>query len=89
MKNFRDKPLQGNGFQVSLEMKYQRRQGMLSYLSAPIEKGVWTAAVLEEGGIVGFILFTGYVFDCFSSAQQAQGLYFSVCIFYHGVVELR
>ena len=55
--NWRKKPLLGNGFQVSEIMQYDKRSGIKDYLSAPIEKGVWVTAVLEEGGIIGLILF--------------------------------
>jgi len=61
MHNFRDKPLTGNGFQVSEDMKYQKRSGLLSYMSAPIEKGFWPTAILEEGGVPGFVLFAGFL----------------------------
>ena len=59
--NFKQKPFTGNGFQVSEEMRYASRPTLLSYFSAPIEKGVWMYAVLEEGGIVGFMLFVGWL----------------------------
>lgn len=61
MYNFRRKPMLGNGFQVSADMMNQRRSGLLSYLSAPIEKGVWPTAILEEGGVIGLILFGGFL----------------------------
>ena len=57
MYNFRKKPLQGNGFQVSEEMAHERRETVASYFAAPIEKGVWMYAILEEGGVIGMILF--------------------------------
>ncbi len=57
LANWRKKMMIGNGFQVSEAMQYQGRGSVLSYLSAPIEKGVWVTAILEEGGIVGMILF--------------------------------
>lgn len=65
MYNFRKKPLTGNGFQVSEDMAYVTRSSLKDYLSAPVEKGVWTVAVLEEGGIVGFILFAGFLVIAF------------------------
>ena len=55
--NWRRKPLLGNGFQVSEIMQYEKRESLKDYLTAPVEKGVWAAAVLEEGGIIGMILF--------------------------------
>lgn len=66
MHNFRKKPIIGNGFQVSEDMESDGRQGIKDYLSAPIEKGVWISAVLEEGGIGGFILFVGFLVTAFS-----------------------
>ena len=49
----------GNGFQVSEDMK--GLQVGLSTLSAPVEKSVWISAILEEGGVLGFIIFCGFV----------------------------
>ena len=63
--NFKHSPFIGNGFQVSDNMAYEKRTRLLDYLSAPIEKGVWVYAVLEEGGIVGFALFAGFLICAF------------------------
>ena len=30
-------------------------------LSAPVEKGVWITAILEEGGVCGEIIYVGYL----------------------------
>lgn len=57
MANFRDSPWIGNGFQVSIFQKDMRIHSWKQLISAPIEKGVWVSAVLEEGGIFGMILF--------------------------------
>lgn len=57
MANFRESPWIGNGFQVSTDYKDMKIYSWKQLLSAPIEKGVWVAAVLEEGGIFGMILF--------------------------------
>lgn len=65
MYNFRKKPLLGNGFQVSEEMTHEKRTTLLDYMSAPIEKGVWPTAILEEGGVPGLILFGGFLLICF------------------------
>lgn len=66
MYNFKKKPLMGNGFQVSEEMLMDNRDDISTYISAPIEKGVWISAVLEEGGFVGFLLFSGFLMVAFS-----------------------
>lgn len=65
MYNFRKKPFTGNGFQVSDDMAYVTRGSLKEYLSAPVEKGVWPVAVLEEGGVVGFTLFAGFLLVAF------------------------
>ena len=61
LAGFRDKPLLGNGFQVGWWMKFERRRGLKDYLSAPIEKGVWPTAILEEGGVIGLVFFGGFL----------------------------
>lgn len=65
MRNFKNKPLTGNGFQVSEAMTHKKRSGFMDYMSAPIEKGVWPTAVLEEGGVPGLIFFGGFLLVCF------------------------
>lgn len=58
---WRQKPAIGNGFQVSYEMQFRDTGSWTSLLSAPIEKGVWVTAVLEEGGVVGMILIVMFI----------------------------
>lgn len=56
--NFKDAPIIGNGFQVSKELAFGMKRGDTTLIfSAPIEKGVWVSMVLEEGGILGFLIF--------------------------------
>lgn len=57
MDNFRESPVIGNGFQVSKAQEGLDIHSWGQLLSAPIEKGVWVMAVLEEGGVIGMILF--------------------------------
>ena len=57
LENFKESPLIGNGFQVSKQMKGIAIQSWGQLLSAPVEKGVWVTAVLEEGGVIGMLLF--------------------------------
>ncbi len=52
--NFKKSPMLGNGFQVYEEMSAIKASDWKSILSAPIEKGVWLTAVLEETGVIGF-----------------------------------
>lgn len=61
MENFRESPWIGNGFQVSPQQAEMDIVSWKQLLSAPIEKGVWVTAVLEEGGIFGMILLCGFL----------------------------
>lgn len=79
LAGFRDKPLLGNGFQVGWWMKYQRRRGLKDYLSAPIEKGVWPTAILEEGGVIGFVFFAGFLLVAIVTLIQRHS-YCGACV---------
>ncbi len=57
MDNFAESPWIGNGFQVSRAYQDLDVRSWKQLLSAPVEKGVWITAVLEEGGIFGMGLF--------------------------------
>jgi len=57
VENFRKSPMIGNGFQVSEGMAANRISEFKLILTAPIEKGVWTTAILEEGGVIGMAIF--------------------------------
>ncbi len=75
-KNFHDSPWIGNGFQVSEMQKGLKVTSWKQLLSAPIEKGVWVVAVLEEGGVFGmalFCLFLLIAFYCLLSRQAFIG----------------
>lgn len=61
MENWRASPIVGNGFQVSEGMKYIKIDSIRDILSAPIEKSTWTYAILEEGGVIGLVLFCLFV----------------------------
>lgn len=56
LENFREKPVFGNGFQVAEYMVGVKRESLKSILTAPIEKGFWITAVLEEGGVLGLAI---------------------------------
>ena len=62
LHNWRESPIFGNGFQVSSEMGMLRDVPIKEILTAPVEKGTWVVAILEEGGIVGMALFLAWVF---------------------------
>ncbi len=65
MNNFRASPWIGNGFQVSEVMAGRATYSWRQLLSAPIEKGVWVSAVLEEGGILGMMFFVMFILVSF------------------------
>ena len=57
MKNFREHPLFGIGFQVATDARFEQNATLFT---APVEKGVIVTAVLEEGGVLGttaFVIF--------------------------------
>lgn len=60
IENFHKRPAIGWGFQVSEEVGYMEQHSSGLLLTAPIEKGVWVTAVLEEGGVFGFIFYVLY-----------------------------
>lgn len=57
---WRLKPTIGWGFQVSPEVGEMEKKSGGFLLSAPVEKGVWVTAVLEEGGVFGEIIYVIY-----------------------------
>jgi len=80
MMHFRQSPMVGNGFQVSADMAYFKSTSWLSYLSAPIEKGVWVTAVLEEGGVIGLTILV-FFFLSAGLALLRRGAYTGLSIF--------
>lgn len=60
IENFHERPAIGWGFQVSEEVGYMERHSSGLLLTAPIEKGVWVTAILEEGGAIGWTLYVLY-----------------------------
>jgi len=66
--NFKRSPLLGNGFQVSEDMAALRAG--FTVLSAPVEKSVWVSAVLEETGIIGFLVFVVFVLSVLIQGEK-------------------
>lgn len=79
LSNFRKSPLIGNGFQVSEAMKGMKTEGLA--LSAPIEKGVWITAVLEEGGVIGWMLFVGFLLSAILISIKRRAYVGASCLF--------
>lgn len=63
LDDFKKKPMLGNGFQVDEMLVIRMGNSGGIPISAPVEKGVWITAVLQEGGVVGFIIYV-----CFALA---------------------
>ena len=80
MDNFRVSPWIGNGFQVSRQMAEYEIDSWKQLLSAPIEKGVWVTAVLEEGGVFGMLLFVLFALVSFAAMLARQAFVGSSCL---------
>jgi len=70
--NFKKSPAIGNGFQVSEEFAGRQIDNPLKVLSAPVEKGTWVSAILEEGGVFGMILFLVFVCKVYFSLSRQR-----------------
>ncbi len=88
MYNFMKSPLFGNGFQVSENMTTTSVNGMRSLLSAPVEKSVWITAILEEGGVVGMILFLCFGLNAIPSLIRLKAYIAAIMLFSMFVVNL-
>lgn len=80
MDNFRESPWIGNGFQVSRMQAEMQIDSWKQLLSAPIEKGVWITAVLEEGGVFGIFLFILFILVSFASMVSRQAFVGLSCL---------
>ena len=58
---FRKSPAFGNGFQVSEDMQRLKVDSLSRLVSAPVEKGTWVVAILEEGGALGMAIFVIFI----------------------------
>jgi hypothetical protein len=72
MASFRERPMIGNGFQVSREMRGYDMSEMGLLLSAPIEKGVLPVMVLEEGGVIGALLIAAFLINLYGKYRRLQ-----------------
>lgn len=70
--NFKEKPILGNGFQVSKQMQGIDSSDTKMLFSAPIEKGVLPVMVLEEGGVIGAGLFLAFVLSLYAKYRKLQ-----------------
>lgn len=80
MHNFYKRPSIGWGFQVSEQVAEMAARMPGVPLSAPVEKGVWVSAILEEGGIFGGIIYGAYFLITFGLLWSKR-LYVGTTIF--------
>lgn len=80
-ESFSESPWIGNGFQVSRRMIGLEISSWKELLSAPIEKGVWVYAVLEEGGVFGMALFVIFILVSFTALISRQA-YIASCVLF-------
>jgi len=78
---WKQSPYIGNGFQVSAEMSQLDINDFKQILTAPVEKSTWTYAILEEGGIIGMILFVVFLLVTFCGFM-ARKAYIAVSLFF-------
>ncbi len=80
-ENFAKSPIFGNGFQVADYHEELKITSWRQLLTAPIEKGVWIYAVPEEGGVLGMILFCGFLLVAFWKMLKRKS-YIGVCLLF-------
>lgn len=61
MRDFRSSPIFGTGFQTMEWHREALASGAISIFSAPIEKGILPLMVLGETGIIGGVVFLGFL----------------------------
>lgn len=80
LEEFERNPLLGSGFQVIKEHPRYYKLGYISLFSAPIEKGLLPLMVLGESGVIGSLIFLGFLFFFFYVCYNNQ-LYATITLF--------
>lgn len=80
LENFKRSPAIGWGFQVSEELANMANSGEL-ILTAPVEKGVWVTAILEEGGALGAFIYWIYLVFAMTALIK-KGAYMGATLFW-------
>lgn len=70
LHDFMENPLFGTGFQVWEKHRLIKRGSLADYFSAPIEKGVLPVMVLGETGLIGALVFAGFVLCFYAKCLQ-------------------
>ena len=80
LRDFHYNELLGCGFQVEYEHQFifQHHEGLI--MSAPIEKGVLPLMILGESGLIGFIVFCGFLVVFYAGCKK-RSLYVTMSLF--------
>lgn len=72
MKDFKERPLLGKGFQVAEQLLSKRMTHWKDYFSAAIEKGLLPTMLLGEVGLLGTALFLYFLWRFFAECRKRQ-----------------
>ena len=80
MKKFKEHPFLGNGFGMPSEREMLNTQFVLGIIpiASAIEKGFLVTAVLEETGVIGFLLVVFFIASYYAIINKTNAVYFSV-----------
>lgn len=70
--DFKQNPYIGKGFQTQEVHRQLFREGVINYLSAPVEKGIMPLMILGEGGICGAIIFAAFLIVFFIKCARMR-----------------
>lgn len=88
MRNFRESPIFGIGFQVAKTEQFARTA---TIFTAPAEKGFLPTAVLEEGGVLGslfFVIWIATLFGTFLVQRNMPALLVFTAFFSSSITEV-
>lgn len=74
MDDFYRNPFLGMGFQVTPYLREAYRSGMITWFSAPVEKGVTPVVVLGETGLLGGLVFLVFLVSFYATCIKRRYL---------------
>ena len=80
INDFMKNPVLGVGFQVQENHKRMYELGLISFFSAPTEKGFLPLIVLSECGVIGTIFFIFFIFEFYSKCYKKKYIA-TICLF--------
>ena len=72
LDDFRQNPLLGKGFQVTPSLKDAYRYKMITWFSAPVEKGVTPVVILGETGLLGAGVFLVFLVVFYATCMKRK-----------------